>query len=343
MNSARQKPLIVLLEPNKANFRYLQEILLRNNYNVQGVSDLSEAIKKTIELSPDIILCNSVLPEFDGFHIYNLLENSIFKTGIPFVIIMEKFDQLEIEYGLELGIDNFIFKPFLEKRIIKKVNTLLHKVNQHKAIYIEKFERLFEDSQNAIALLRNNKIQKINSAFHALINYTESESKIKEIEEYFELNENSKNLFSRCLKGLDAKCILKEVAVKNSDLIVDMYVSHIGRGVNTRILIQFVEPNLDSQKLTEESFDWPINKYLKRVPCETNLGIDQNEKLYSENLTTREIEITTLSAKGYQIKEIANELGISGRTVEKHRSNIMRKTGATNIIEAISKVAESNV
>ena len=52
-------------------------------------------------------------------------------------------------------------------------------------------------------------------------------------------------------------------------------------------------------------------------------------------LTFRENQVLELSAKGLAIKQIAGELGISARTVEKHRANIMEKTKTNNIVESM--------
>lgn len=51
------------------------------------------------------------------------------------------------------------------------------------------------------------------------------------------------------------------------------------------------------------------------------------------SLTSREMEILPLTLAGIPNKEIAQQLGISFRTVELHRTNILRKTGATNFLE----------
>jgi DNA-binding NarL/FixJ family response regulator len=50
-------------------------------------------------------------------------------------------------------------------------------------------------------------------------------------------------------------------------------------------------------------------------------------------LTVREREVTVLAVQGYSNKEIASRLGISHRTVEIHKSKIMRKTGALNLLD----------
>ena len=50
-------------------------------------------------------------------------------------------------------------------------------------------------------------------------------------------------------------------------------------------------------------------------------------------LTVREREVTVLAVQGYSNKEIGSRLGISHRTVEIHKSKIMRKTGAMNLLD----------
>lgn len=50
-------------------------------------------------------------------------------------------------------------------------------------------------------------------------------------------------------------------------------------------------------------------------------------------LTERELQVTQLAILGHSNKEIARKLGISHRTIEIHKSNIMKKTGALNLLE----------
>jgi len=74
-------------------------------------------------------------------------------------------------------------------------------------------------------------------------------------------------------------------------------------------------------------------------------AIRESEKIYMENschqdalsrltdLTDREQDVMTLAIQGYPNKEIARRLGISHRTVEIHKSKIMHKTGAINLLD----------
>lgn len=331
-----KKTMILIIEYDKINSEYLNQIFIKNNFNVEIVSEVSDAFHKAIELNPDIIICNLELGDCDGFRMYNLLDNSVLKDAIPFVLTMNEFNEADIDLGLELGIDNFIFKPFHEKKIIKKINTILDKVDKHKAFDVERFEKLFIHSPVAMAEICNNRIERVNESFCTLTRIKEFNTDQYDIEDYFEISKNIpvNNSLRRCLKGLDSVCSVKSIQLKNSDVYVDLYMVQINKGVNSCVLIQFIESPEICKWVSEGQNDWSISTYIQNK--ESRMTHSENEHI--ELLTDREIQITTLSAKGYQIKEIAVKLGISCRTVEKHRSNVMRKTGTSNIIEAIAKV-----
>lgn len=70
-------------------------------------------------------------------------------------------------------------------------------------------------------------------------------------------------------------------------------------------------------------------------------GMDAQSKL--AGLTEREREVMKLAIIGHPNKEIARHLGISHRTVEIHKSKIMHKTGATNLLDLARIANESNL
>jgi DNA-binding CsgD family transcriptional regulator len=59
-------------------------------------------------------------------------------------------------------------------------------------------------------------------------------------------------------------------------------------------------------------------------------------------LTDRERDVMLLAIQGYPNKEIARTLGISHRTVEIHKSKIMHKTGATNLLD-LARIAHEGI
>ena len=83
-----------------------------------------------------------------------------------------------------------------------------------------------------------------------------------------------------------------------------------------------------------------------------NIGshADQVEKCFKENselaefsFTKREKEIISLLCKGYKTKEISDALFISPKTIEKHRSNIIKRTNSETILESIIYAINHNL
>lgn len=54
-----------------------------------------------------------------------------------------------------------------------------------------------------------------------------------------------------------------------------------------------------------------------------------------DSLTPRELDVATLLVRGWENKEVANQLHISPRTVEDHRATIMKKAKARNVVELV--------
>lgn len=74
-----------------------------------------------------------------------------------------------------------------------------------------------------------------------------------------------------------------------------------------------------------------ISPSLAAVPC----GQSSPQTSTYPNLTNREREITICVAKGFSTKKVAKELYISTKTVETHRTNIMRKLGLENVADLV--------
>lgn len=85
----------------------------------------------------------------------------------------------------------------------------------------------------------------------------------------------------------------------------------------------------------------PAQLLIERIQTALQQEIQRREQALAEqaicrrinNLTPREMEVMSLAVASYSNKEIARQLGISYRTIEVHRSRIMSKTGATNLLE----------
>lgn len=121
------KILIVDDEP------YILELLKINleavDYLVKTLISGKNLVDICLEFQPDIILLDIMLPDINGFELCKLIKSHpiLNKTGI--ILVSAKGEIDDKVYGLDLGADDYISKPFSIKEIISRVKALLRRVN----------------------------------------------------------------------------------------------------------------------------------------------------------------------------------------------------------------------
>jgi DNA-binding NarL/FixJ family response regulator len=118
----------ILLIEDEANFREgLAEILRLNNYEVMTAQDGLEGVQFARETLPDIILCDIMMPELDGYEVLRELRNDSSTALIPFVFLTAKADTSSVRLGMGLGADDYLTKPFHEAELMSVIKTRLQK------------------------------------------------------------------------------------------------------------------------------------------------------------------------------------------------------------------------
>jgi len=322
----RQK-LILLNMPEDADYKKLYAILKSNDYRVERTNSVQSLLQKIIELVPDLIICANYSKELEGFQTLNLLKKTSLQSAIPYIIFLKEHDYDNLLLGMELGVDSFIFSPLNEKRILQRIKTLFEKIDKQKNAEKRRFENLFNTSITPMLVCEFNTIVRINPAFSHMSDYYSGDN-LPSLLDIFDFKElpNSEKVTQMYLKGLLNDYVLKDVKLLgNKNIVVNLHLTKLDNIAHNQTLMQ-VEV---------------INKQKNDIMISFNSENDtksngKNEKAI--DLTSREHDIIKMSGQGMPIKLIAAELNISQRTVEKHRSNIMRKTNTSNIIEALTKV-----
>lgn len=122
ISKSQKRVLVVDDEPD--TIMLLKHLLIQHGFNVSGAASGKECLKKVEEISPDLILLDIMMPEFDGME--TLAE--IRKTSRVPVIIVSAVDQKgQIVKALESGVDDYITKPFNNSEVIARVNAVLRR------------------------------------------------------------------------------------------------------------------------------------------------------------------------------------------------------------------------
>ncbi|NEO25668.1 MAG: EAL domain-containing protein [Kamptonema sp. SIO4C4] len=86
------------------------------------------------EQLPDLILCDVMMPEIDGFYVLDLLRKNAATASIPFIFLTAKASMSDLRTGMELGADDYLTKPFFPEELLKAIKTRLarhHAIQQN--------------------------------------------------------------------------------------------------------------------------------------------------------------------------------------------------------------------
>lgn len=118
------KPMLLIVENNPDVVRYLQSFLAES-YQIEVAADGKLGIKKAIELVPDIIIAEAILPEVDGFELCETLKKDERVGHIPILLLTAKDDAALRVEGLEKGADAFVVKPFDKEELVVQLRKMV--------------------------------------------------------------------------------------------------------------------------------------------------------------------------------------------------------------------------
>ncbi len=124
LESRATVPQLLIIEDNTDVARYIQ-ICLEDQYQINFAKDGKEGIEKAIELIPDIIISDLMMPEKDGFEVCNTLKNDERTSHIPIILLTAKADVESKITGLERGADAYLTKPFDKKELLIRLKKLI--------------------------------------------------------------------------------------------------------------------------------------------------------------------------------------------------------------------------
>ncbi|MBC6995738.1 response regulator [Neolewinella lacunae] len=118
---------ILIIEDNEEVRENLAEILELYGYTVLAEPNGLAGVKTAIQASPDLILCDVMMPELDGYGVLNLLSENERTSGIPFIFLTARTEKDDIRRGMNLGADDYITKPFYKDELLSVIRTRLKK------------------------------------------------------------------------------------------------------------------------------------------------------------------------------------------------------------------------
>jgi len=120
MDRKRRKILIV---DDDADFIDMLKVILRKaGFDVAGANEFQAALQKSLEIDPDLILLDLMMPNVDGWELYQRLRKV---TDSPVIFVSAAPFQENIVRGFDIGAEDFVAKPFNNPELIARINRVL--------------------------------------------------------------------------------------------------------------------------------------------------------------------------------------------------------------------------
>ncbi|WP_106793386.1 response regulator [Aquimarina sp. Aq78] len=229
---------ILLIEDDTALRENTAELLELSDYKVITSPNGKVGIVKAKEEKPDIIVCDIMMPEVDGYGVLEALSYDTTTNHIPFIFLSAKTEHKEIRKGMDLGADDYLTKPFEEEELLSAIESRLAKAALlSKVVNDQQFSTLAVSEDNG---LRN---------LHELKNFFDDHGEISEFkkgEVIYEEGEHSNNIYL-ILKGVVKSHKMDE---NGKELITTLYKTDDFLGFTS-----FIDntPYLESATAVEDS------------------------------------------------------------------------------------------
>ena len=103
------------------------------DFDVVTVGNGRLALEKLAEVRPDIVLCDIIMPEKDGYEVCELIKKSATFSHVPVLLLTGAFEPFDQERAARAGYDGLLAKPFEPETLIAKVRDLLARAPQRAA------------------------------------------------------------------------------------------------------------------------------------------------------------------------------------------------------------------
>ncbi|HMQ48116.1 MAG TPA: response regulator [Saprospiraceae bacterium] len=138
---------ILVIEDNTEVRENLEEILELSGYEVSSAEDGKLGVEVALNNPPDLILCDVMMPQLDGFGVLNILSKRSQTANIPFIFLTAKAEKADFRRGMNLGADDYITKPFYKDELLAVIETRLGKS--------EKMRKQFDKTETGLTAFIN--------------------------------------------------------------------------------------------------------------------------------------------------------------------------------------------
>ena len=117
-------PTIALVDDDRNILASVSMTLESEGYRVNTYNDGATALDGLAQLPPDLAILDIKMPRMDGMELLRKLRQ---KSDLPVIFLTSKDDEIDELFGLKMGADDFIKKPFSQRLLLERIRTILRR------------------------------------------------------------------------------------------------------------------------------------------------------------------------------------------------------------------------
>ncbi|HEY9907005.1 MAG TPA: response regulator [Thermosynechococcaceae cyanobacterium] len=139
---------ILIIDDDRSIRETILELLQTEGFQTYVAENGALGVQAAIQHQPDLILCDVVMPQLDGYGVLTTLRQSAETATIPFIFLTSMAERSNLRHGMELGADDYLTKPCSPPELLKAVASRFEK---HR-VFLTQSQQQLENLRKSIAL-----------------------------------------------------------------------------------------------------------------------------------------------------------------------------------------------
>ncbi len=119
---------ILVVDDEPTIVRLMEFILARQGHQMMAAVNGEEALSKIQSEQPDLVLLDIMMPRIDGYEVAQRLRADPATAALPIIMLSAKAQDEDIRKGVEVGVDEYITKPFTPDHLVQVVAKYLERL-----------------------------------------------------------------------------------------------------------------------------------------------------------------------------------------------------------------------
>jgi CheY-like chemotaxis protein len=121
---------ILVVDDEPTIVRLMEFILARQGHEMIVAVNGEEALEKIRSQQPDLVLLDIMMPRIDGYEVAQRLRADPATATLPIIMLSAKAQEEDIRRGVEVGVDEYVTKPFSPDHLVQVVSEYLKRIQK---------------------------------------------------------------------------------------------------------------------------------------------------------------------------------------------------------------------